>query len=118
MLKMKRIYETASEEDGYRIFVDKLWARGRTKEEAKIDYWAKGITPTTKIRREFNHEADKFEEFKEKYVNELNTNEQTKTFLDTIRDKLKLGDVTLVYGAKDPNINHVVILKKWIEDRL
>ncbi len=118
MLIIKRIYEDMSSEDGYRILVDRLWARGESKEEAKLDYWAKEIAPSTKLRKAFNHETDKFEDFEEEYVSELNANEKSKDFLDLIKDKLKIGNVTLLYGAKNEEMNNAVVLKKWVEERL
>lgn len=115
MLKMKRIYEEASSEDGYRILVDRLWPRGVAKERAQIDYWAKEITPSTDIRKAFKHEAGQFEDFRKAYVYELDTNEGSKEFLNLIYEKLKAGNVTLLYAAKNEQINHVIVLKDWIE---
>jgi len=114
---MKRIYEEPSSDDGYRILVDRLWPRGVAKEKAKIDYWAKQITPSTMIRKAFKHEADEFEDFKSAYLHELYTNEGSKEFLELIEDKLKTGNVTLLYAAKNEKINHVIVLKAWIEER-
>lgn len=118
MLKTKRIYKEADSEDGYRILVDRLWARGVSKEEAKVDYWAKEIAPSTATRKNFNHDADKFDDFQKEYLDELNTNEKSKQFMDLIKDKLRLGNVTLLYAAKNENMNNVIVLKKWIENQL
>lgn len=118
MLKIKRIYEETNNEDGYRVLVDRLWARGVSKEDADIDYWAKEIAPSTENRKSFNHEVDKFKDFEEAYKNELNSNEKSKKFLDLVKSKLKLGNVTLLYAAKNEDINNAVVLKKWIEDHL
>lgn len=118
MLKMKRIYDEASDGDGYRVLVDRLWPRGVTKKEAQLDYWAKEITPSAVIRESFNHKADRFEEFRNAYLYELNNNINAKAFLTLIHDKLKYENVTLLYAAKDEKINHVVILKDWLEENL
>lgn len=118
MLQIKRIYEAASNDDGYRILVDRLWARGVSKEEAELDNWFKDIAPSNETRKAFDHEEDKFENFEKKYLNELNKNKETKQFLDLIRDKLKLGNVTLLYAAKDQEMNNAVVLKKWLEEHL
>lgn len=115
MLRIKRIYEEINEEDGYRILVDRLWARGEPKEEADIDYWAKDIAPSTATRKSFHHEADKFKDFEEDYENELDANKKSKDFLDLIKSKLELGNVTLLYAAKNEDMNNAVVLKKWIE---
>lgn len=115
MLKMKRVYDPAEASDGYRILVDRLWPRGVSKERAAIDLWAKDITPTPEIRKEFGHEADRFPWFREQYLKELQSNPAVPAFVETLRKQLEKGDVTFVYAAKDPQINHVVILKGYIE---
>ena len=112
ILKIKRIYDTPSREDGIRIFVDRLWARGVTKDRAKLDYWFKDIAPSNDLRKWFNHEPEKFEEFAQKYCEELNhANEEVKK----IKTLLKTHNVTLLYATKSPTINHARVLKEYIE---
>ena len=118
ILRMKRIYDEANDADSYRILVDRLWPRGITKEKAKIDYWAKEITPSTEIRKTFKHEAERFEDFRNAYLYELDNNVHAGAFLTLIIEKLKFSNVTLLYAAKDEKINHVVVLKDWIEEDL
>lgn len=115
MLKMKRVYDGVSPDDGYRILVDRLWPRGVSKERAAVDLWAKDITPTPDIRKEFNHEADKFDWFKHAYLSELRSNDAVPAFVRAVSGQLEKGNVTFVYAAKDPQINHVVILKEFVE---
>lgn len=115
---MKRVYEEAAEKDGYRILVDRLWPRGVKKEDLPHDLWAKEITPSSEIRKEFNHEEEKFDEFKQKYLYEINENDEMAPFLETISEKLETQNVTLLYAAKDEENNHVVILKDWLEEML
>ena len=64
MLKLKRIYDEWSKYDGYRVFVDRLWPRGVSKEKAHLDVWLKDIAPSTELRKWFNHDVAKWEEFK------------------------------------------------------
>lgn len=118
MLRIKRIYEGVSSEDGYRILVDRLWARGLPKEEAKLDYWAKEIAPSDTLRKEFHHENEDFKYFEENYLNELNANDKKNQFIELIKDKLKLGNVTLLYSAKEETQNNALVLRKWIESNL
>lgn len=118
MLRIKRIYEEAGAEDGYRILVDRLWPRGVSKERAALDYWAKEISPSSDLRKYFNHEMDRFEEFTGAYLYEISINKKSKEFLDLVIEKLRLGNVTLLYAAKDATINHVVVLKNWIEENI
>lgn len=66
MIKLKRVYEEPSSKDGFRILVDRLWPRGLTKEKAKIDLWAKEISPSNELRKWYHGNVDKWEEFKKK----------------------------------------------------
>lgn len=116
-IKMKRVYEDADKKDGYRILVDRIWPRGVKKEAAAIDEWNKEVTPTTAARKEFDHDPDKFDQFKKRYTKELDENEATDAFIEKIKEKLTDDTVTLVYAAKDETYNHVVILKEYIEKK-
>ena len=115
---MKRVYDEQDQTDGYRVLVDRLWPRGVKKAELAYDLWAKEITPSSDIRKAFNHEEEKFAEFKQNYLYELNENDAIDSFLETLSEKLKTENVTLLYAAKDEKINHVVILKEWLEENL
>lgn len=115
---MKRVYDELDKKDGYRILVDRLWPRGVKKEDLPYDLWAKEITPSSDIRKVFNHEEEKFAEFKQNYLYELNENDEIDSFLETISEKLETKNVTLLYAGKDEKINHVVILKDWLEENL
>lgn len=117
-LQVKRIYSESSHTDGYRILADRLWPRGITKERANIDYWAKEITPSTELRKIFNHDENTMGEFKIRYYLELDSNEYGKAFIVLIRNKLKEGNVTLLYAAKNETYNHAHVLKEWIEEKI
>lgn len=118
LLRIKRIYEEPSLEDGYRILVDKLWPRGISKERARLDYWAKDITPSSELRKYFFHDASKFVEFSRRYTLELESNEASVEFINLLKDKLIEGNITLIYASKDPYINHATVLKTWLEQKL
>lgn len=115
-LTIKRIYDQACVDDGYRVLVDKLWPRGVSKERAALDEWNKDVTPSTELRKWFGHKPERFEEFKTRYIAELEQNPTAFAFADKVHDLLKTQPVTLLYGAKDPQINHAIILKDWIEN--
>lgn len=117
-LKLERIYDKPADTDGYRILVDRLWPRGISKVNAKLDEWEKEIAPTKKLRSWFSHDPEKFPDFKTKYIAELDQNEKTAAFISQIADKLKTGNVILLYGAKDREHNQAVVLKTYIEDHL
>ncbi|MEA5003572.1 MAG: DUF488 domain-containing protein [Christensenella sp.] len=118
MLKIKRVYDSAEEQDGYRILVDRLWPRGVSKEKADIGLWAKDIAPTPQLRKDFGHEPEKFPAFLEQYTKELEGNPSIEAFVDAVRERLAQGNVTLVYGARDTQHNDAVVLEAFLEQNL
>jgi uncharacterized protein YeaO (DUF488 family) len=110
-LKIKRVYEKPEKEDGRRILVDRLWPRGLTKEKASIDLWLKEIAPSTELRKWFAHDPGKWKEFQKKYHQELRENKEQVSIL---KEQLREGVVTLVYGAKDEEHNDALVLKEWL----
>jgi len=108
LVRIKRIYEPAVKGDGYRILVDRLWPRGVSKAEARIDLWMRDIAPSTALRRWFNHDPAKWEEFCERYRAELR---EQQPLLDTVRRQAKEGPVTLLYSARDERFNQAVALQ-------
>lgn len=118
MLKIKRIYDEWRKEDGFRVLVDRLWPRGVSKEEAKLEQWFKEIAPSDKLRKDFHHEDEEFEDFKKEYLQELKENDKKEEFLTLIKEKLDLGNVTLLYAAKNETMNNAVVLKEWIQKNL
>ena len=111
-LRIKRVYDEPSSSDGLRILVDRLWPRGLTKEKAGIDLWMKEIAPSQELREWFAHDPAKWEEFEKRYHHELDKNASE---LETLRQHLAKGQVTLVYGAKDTEHNQAVTLLRYLE---
>lgn len=112
MVNIKRVYEAPEETDGKRILVDRLWPRGMTKEKARVDLWLKEIAPTTELRKWFEHDPEKWEEFKTRYVKELKENTEPVSIL---KEELKTGKVTLLYGAKDEEHNEALVLRNALK---
>jgi len=110
-LKIKRVYEVPEKADGFRVLVDRLWPRGLTKEKAAVDLWLKDIAPSTELRKWFGHEPEKWPEFRKKYLHELKENEEPVLIL---KDHLKKGTVTLIYGARDQVHNEALVLKELL----
>lgn len=110
-LKIKRVYEQSAKEDGKRILVDRLWPRGLTKEKANIDLWLKDVAPSTELRKWFAHDPAKWDEFQKRYLKELKSNKDNVTI---IKELIKSGTVTLVYGARDQEHNEALVLKKHL----
>lgn len=110
-LQIKRIYEEPADEDGCRVLVDRLWPRGVSKEDAQLDEWMKEITPSTELRKWFDHDPGRFEEFKKRYESELaEKTEPVEKLLRMSEDQL----VTLLYAAKDKTHNHAIVLKEFL----
>jgi uncharacterized protein YeaO (DUF488 family) len=109
--QVKRIYEPAERSDGIRILVDRLWPRGVSRQKAQLDHWMKDIAPTPKLRTWFNHRPDRFVEFRKRYKQELAAN-------PALAELRKLGArrrVTLLYGARDPEVNHAIVLQATLK---
>jgi len=112
MLKVKRIYDPASSDDGKRILVDRLWPRGLKKEDAKINEWLKDIAPSDELRKWFAHDPKKWKEFKERYKKELKDKGE---ILARLKKEVKQGDVTLLYSARDQEHNNAVALMETLK---
>jgi uncharacterized protein YeaO (DUF488 family) len=106
-VRLKRAYEPASAEDGYRVLVDRLWPRGVSKEQAKLDEWDQELAPSRQLREWFGHEPDRFPEFRRRYIDELRAN---RARLRELRRRARTGTLTLVYSAHDSELNDAVVL--------
>ena len=110
-MSIKRIYDEAAADDGYRVLVDRLWPRGVSKERAQLDEWLKDVAPSPDLRVWFGHEASRFDEFSARYEEELLHNSGVEHLREIIKQHQK---VTLLYGAKDPKVNHAVVLRDFL----
>ncbi len=109
---LKRAYEPPSRRDGCRILVERLWPRGLSKQDAKIDLWAKDAAPSTALRRWFNHEPAKWTEFKRRYFRELRAHEEA---LAPVLKYVRAGRVTFVFASRESRFNNAVALKNFLE---
>lgn len=116
-ISLKRIYEAAAPEDGCRILVDRLWPRGIAKQEAAIDEWMKDIAPSPELRKWFGHQPDRFAEFTDRYIRELEEDPVRGRLAAKIDELTLEQQITLVYAAKDPVHNHAKVLHKWLLSR-
>jgi uncharacterized protein YeaO (DUF488 family) len=113
MITIKRAYETPKEDDGYRILVDRLWPRGVSKEKAKLDLWMKDIAPSNELRKWFGHDPDRWEEFKTKYLSEI---EENMELIKELKEIVQYNDnVTLVYSAKDEVHNNAAVILELLK---
>ena len=111
MLRVKRVYEPRSAEDGFRVLVDRIWPRGVTKADAAIDLWLKDVAPSAELRRWFGHDPQKWTELRRRYAEELDARIGA---IEMLRRKMDEGDVTLVYAARDREHNNAVALKEYL----
>lgn len=113
-MAIKRIYETASEGDGRRILVDRLWPRGVSKENARLDGWFKDIAPSPALRTWFGHREERFSEFAALYRAELEADPEKRAAVQQLRAMGETEKVTLLYGAKSAQINHAAVLMEYL----
>ncbi len=111
---VKRIYEPAGKSDGVRVLVDRLWPRGMSKENAKLDLWLPDLGPTTALRQWFNHDPERWDEFQRRYYAEL---KGKKELVAELKGRAKKGTVTLLYSAKDEERNQAVALRSFLTKR-
>ncbi len=111
---VKRIYEPAAKSDGFRVLVDRLWPRGMSKENAKLDLWLPDLGPSTTLRQWFNHDPARWEKFLCRYQAELKDKEE---LVAELKGRAKQGTVTLLYSAKDEAHNQAVALRTYLVRR-
>jgi len=112
-ITIKRVYDKPSKSDGTRVLVDRLWPRGLTREQAALGLWAKDLAPSPALRRWFEHDPDKCKIFARKYRQELQSRHDA---IDRLLDQIdRRRRLTLLYAAKNPSVNHAVILKSYLE---
>ncbi len=108
----KRAYKPVSNQDGYRILVDRLWPRGLSKERIKIDEWLKDVAPSEELRKSFHLEEISWEEFEREYLIEL---EKHKDRLKSLIKFHQKENITLLFSSKDEEKNNATVLKKYLE---
>lgn len=116
-VRTKRIYDKKASSDGHRVLVDRIWPRGMSKEDADLDEWLKEIGPSDELRKWFDHDPDKFEEFSKKYREELQGGNQKASY-DKLKEIQKNNStITLLFGAKDEKHNQAVVLQEMLEGK-
>ncbi|HWW63355.1 MAG TPA: DUF488 domain-containing protein [Sphingomonadaceae bacterium] len=112
-IRIKRVYEPPAKGDGARILVDRIWPRGLSKEKAQLTLWLKEIAPSTGLRKWFGHDPARWAEFQRRYRLELEANGAA---VGELREVLKQGPATLLYGAHDEAHNQAVALADWLHE--
>ncbi len=112
MIRVKRIYDSPSADDGFRVLVDRLWPRGVSKAKADVGLWVRDIAPSDQLRKWFGHEPEKWEAFKSRYQKELKA--KTELIRKIKGLEKKQGTITLLYGAADTSRNNAVALSEFL----
>lgn len=113
VFKIKRVYEEPSAQDGVRFLVDRLWPRGIRKETLADAKWLKDVAPSDNLRKWFGHDPAKWKEFRKRYRAEL---EKNSAACEPILEAIKKDNVTLLFSAKDPEMNQAAVLKEFLEE--
>ncbi|HVW24066.1 MAG TPA: DUF488 domain-containing protein [Polyangiaceae bacterium] len=116
-IQIKRAYEPPAPADGYRVLVDRLWPRGVSKTDAKLDAWLKDVAPSDSLRKWFGHDPERWTEFAKRYGVEL----REPTAASAVRElaaRARKGTVTLVHAARDKEHNNAVVLRRVLARRV
>lgn len=113
-ISVKRVYGDEHQDDGHRVLIERLWPRGISKEDAHFDEWLKDLSPPTVLRKWFNHDPNRFDEFRKHYKKEL---ENHKEILEKLRNKAQPENITLLFAAKNTQMNNAVVVKEILEKK-
>lgn len=117
MVTSKRVYEPYAQTDGFRVLIDRLWPRGLSKAKAHVDLWVKDVAPSNELRQWYQHDPDKWPEFRKRYTHELRSGPARKALDDLVR-RARAGRVTLLYSSRAEDINNATVLQVLLERRL
>jgi uncharacterized protein YeaO (DUF488 family) len=115
MIALKRVYDPVARADGTRFLVERLWPRGLTKAKVHVDAWLKDAGPSTEVRKWFDHDPDKWDEFRKRYRRELDLRPNS---WEPIVSAARRGPVTLVYSSHDAVHNNAVALRDYLEAKM
>jgi uncharacterized protein YeaO (DUF488 family) len=116
-VRLRRAYDDPRPDDGVRVLVDRVWPRGRTKEELNLERWARDIAPSTELRRWFGHDPARWDEFRRRYQAELRERSQA-AILSELVELARAGTLTIVFGARDTEHSQARVIADEIEERL
>jgi uncharacterized protein YeaO (DUF488 family) len=113
-IRIKRIYDALSDDDGRRILVDRLWPRGISKDKARLHAWIRDIAPSNELRKWYGHDPARWAEFKQRYFSELDANP---TAVAELRASLDAPVVTFLFSSTELELNNAVALKHYLDER-
>jgi uncharacterized protein YeaO (DUF488 family) len=113
-VRTARVYDARSAGEGTRVLVDRLWPRGIPKEDDRHDVWLRDVAPSNELRRWYGHREEVFDEFRERYLQELEDPERAEA-LGELRRLVVEGPVTLVTATKEINLSHLAVLSEVLQ---
>lgn len=116
-VRLQRAYDEPSVDDGYRVLVDRVWPRGRTKADLQLDAWERDLGPSTQLRKWFGHDPTRWGRFQARYRAELADPNRSRT-LDALAKLARCRRVTVVFGARDVEHNQARVIVAELERRL
>ena len=111
-IRIKRAYESPGSDDGLRILIDRLWPRGLTKSALKLDAWVKHLSPSNELRKWYQHDPEKFAEFRRRYIAELESESEA---LGELRETVRGRTVTLLTATKELDLSHATVLRELLD---
>ncbi|MFW6202609.1 MAG: DUF488 domain-containing protein [Gemmatimonadota bacterium] len=112
-IRLKRVYEEPSEDDGARVLVERLWPRGVSRDRAALDAWLKDVAPSHELRRWYGHDPERWSGFRERYRRELRERVEP---VSELRRIVERGRTTFVYATRDERRSSAVVLKEYLEE--
>ncbi len=116
-IRVRRAYDPPEPDDGYRVLVDRVWPRGRSRDALRLDEWAREVAPSDELRTWFGHDPSRWETFRARYRAEL-ADPARSAILDHLARRAHSGTVTLVFGARDEEHNQARVVAEELERRL
>lgn len=114
-IRTRRIYEPPGPDDRFRILTDRLWPRGLTKERARVDLWIRDAAPSTELRRWYQHDPERWDEFRRRYFAELDAKPE---LIEQILEQVRWEPITLVFSSQEEHYNNASALKEYLERRI
>lgn len=112
-IRVARVYDDVSRDEGQRVLVDRVWPRGVRKGDPRVGIWCKDVAPSTELRQWYRHDRERFDEFASRYKTELRDNPA----LDELRTLAQRGSVTLVTATREPDISQAAVLATLLKPR-
>ena len=116
-IRLRRAYDPPSSDDGYRVLVDRVWPRGRSRASLRLDEWARELGPSDQLRRWFGHDPARWDEFQSRYRVEL-AEPARAAMLDALATRARAGTLTIVFGARDLEHNQAQVIGDELERRV